>query len=337
MVKRRVLLIHGGAGNWDSKMLKRALNSLNQIGIQAYKVLEKEGAFKAALYALNLLEEDPTFNAGRGSNLNLFGEIEVDASIMEGRKKEAGAIAAVRNVKYASTLASKVIMETPHILLTGWTANFLARKHNLIVDENELIIKRRYEMWKKGIELLLAEIREWDIKLAEHNKIKEYLKSKRKKIFEFLKGNLEVLNKIKEKLFHEGNTVGVVAYDNGNIVAGTSTGGTFLKLPGRIGDTPLIGSGTYADNNYGGVSATGLGETIILSNLAFRLTMALSPDNDVKETVKRAFNTIKPKLEAGVIVIDHRGEWTIAHTTKNMPAVAIMEGEIYVNGVWDKI
>ncbi len=336
MRNSNVLLIHGGAGTWDRRALKKALRSLEMIAEKSYQVLEKHTPLKAVLYALSLLEDDPNFNAGRGSNLNLFGEIEVDASIMVGETKNAGAVASVKKVKFASHLAHKVMENTPHILLTGWTANFLAKKEGLVVDEKELVTERRYRLWRKGIEYILGEMGEGPLS-DDQKRMRDYLKTKMKKIIDFVTKNEEVVKMIRNKLSDSGNTVGVVAYKDGKIVAGASTGGILLKLPGRIGDTPIIGSGTYADDSLGGVSATGFGESIMVSNLSLRIAISISLEKDIRDSVAKTFNSLDPKPEAGVIAINKLGESVIAHTTKNLPAARVINGEVEIKDSWLKV
>lgn len=336
MVSDTILLIHGGAGKWDSKALKKALKSLEIIATKSYQILENHDPLSTVLYALSLLEDNPNFNAGRGSNLNLLGEIEVDASIMVGDTKKAGAIAAVKKVKYASKLAYRVLEKTPHILITGWTAEFLAKKEGLMTDEKELVTQKRYDLWRNGIKYILEEMGEEYIS-SNQKRIKEYLKSRMRKLINFVSEYPEVVNIIREKLSRDGNTVGVVAYKKGRIVAGTSTGGIFLKLPGRIGDTPIIGSGTYADNSLGGASTTGYGESIMINSLALRIVISFSLQNDIKDSVIKAFKSLNPKPDAGIIAVNKLGECVVAHTTKHLPAAKVINGEAEIKEIWLKI
>ena len=332
-MNKRVVLVHGGAGSWKKRRLKDALEVLSKAANEAFNALE-EDILLAVRRGINVLEDSPLFNAGFGSALNLLGEVEVDASIMDDQRN-CGAVAAVKNVKYAIDLAYYVMTHTPHILLTGESARMLAKKFNLETEMSQLIANERLNTWKKAINMVLREMGE---KIESYDdELLKYIKDRYKKLIEFLEDNPELLDRIKSIKREEpaSDTVGIAVYYNGRLAAGTSTGGTFLKLPGRIGDTPLIGAGTFASRELGAVSATGIGETIIKTNLSFFTALNIG-NNGVSKGLKLTFTKAYPKPDAGVITIDKEGNWGVAHTTEHMPVAVISENEEKVDFVWEK-
>ena len=195
--------------------LERALEA----GYQALK--EGKSSIDAVIAAVMVLEDDPLFNAGRGGSLNSDGDVEMDASIMEGAKLRAGAVAAVRRIRNPVLAARAVMENTRHVLLAGDGAERFARQQGLKLESPA------------------------------------YFRTARQ------------LDSLRNKKKNYHGTVGAVALDgDGNLAAATSTGGYTGKMPGRIGDSPIIGAGTYADNRACAVSATGLGESFIRAAVA---------------------------------------------------------------------
>jgi len=223
------LIVHGGAWNIPERIHKAhiegCLNAIRQVypelqnGLPALDAVEK---------AVNILEEDQTFDAGRGSFLNAIGEVELDAIICDGSTLNYGAVAAIQNILYPVSSAKLVMENSEHCFLVGPGAQqFLIKMGVKPVKTEELLTRR---------ELLFYQRMKSDPKFTT-----------RKPFEPFPKG-----------------TVGAAALDtNGNLAAATSTGGTPRKLPGRVGDSPVIGAGAYADNQLGAVSATGFGEPIL--------------------------------------------------------------------------
>ncbi len=333
MSSKDIIVIHGGAGNWEENRLKRAIRILRHVGEKAYEALLNKGAVDAVITAINMLEESEVFNAGYGSALNLYGEVQVDASIMLGNG-QAGAIASLKGVKNAVTLAKIVMEQTNHVLLTSPMGDYLAIANNLKVDPNSLISEYRYKQWEKAVRYIIDLI---GGKIStEDEEISSYIKKVHPKLISFLASEREILEKIRRKFDQNGNTVGAVAFDRGTLVAATSTGGTFLKLPGRIGDTPLIGAGTYAENNSAAVSATGIGEHIMKVSLTHYATRKIRKYG-AKKGVVEAFKNHLFKPEAGIIAIDRNGNWGIAHTTKNMPCAVVVDDSVIVKSSWIKI
>ena len=231
------IVIHGGAINPDSGAFALGVSGAAKAGME---VLASGGnSIDAVTKAIELLEQNPIFNAGVGAWPNLSGEVELDAIIMEGKNLRAGAVAAAQNLKSPIAVARKVMEETDHILLAGRGAENFARVFGLY--ENHAIPESRLSEW-----------RELKKKLQSGESVPM----------------LQYWRKIK-KWADEADTVGAVAIDHeGLISAATSSGGFPMKLPGRVGDVPIIGCSTYADNNAGGVSITGHGEVVMTYSLA---------------------------------------------------------------------
>jgi beta-aspartyl-peptidase (threonine type) len=238
------------------------------------------------------MEDDSTFNAGYGSSLNLLGQVEMDASIMDGQTLQAGAVALVKRVKNPIRLARLVMQKTDHVLVAGGGAERLARIFRL--ESVNPVTYRAKSSWRQ----LRAQL---------------------------ARGRLAYLPKA-SRLFRElpevtsAGTVGALARDrDGNIAAATSTGGLALRLPGRIGDTPLIGSGTYTDK-LGGCSVTGIGEGAIRLVLA-KSTCDLiqngsSPQKAAEQSVWHLQRRLRMKI--GMITIDARGRIGSAHSTPDL-------------------
>jgi len=227
------IIVHAGAWDIPSERIQAHKDGCLTAVLKGWNVLKNRGSAEDAVEeAIKAFEENPEIDSGRGSGLNAAGLIEMDASIMNGTTFRAGAVAAVRNILHPISLARKVMNGSDHILLVGEGANRFAREVGIPeCPENDLVVERERVKW-----------------------------------LEFLR-NQEADSATGGNDHHD--TVGAVALDDsGTIVAGTSTGGTPLKLRGRVGDSPLIGCGTYADSSVGGVSCSGLGENIIKVVLA---------------------------------------------------------------------
>ena len=284
------IIVHGGA--WD---IPKDLVSAHKKGIDkalkiGWRILNNGGSStKAVEQAIISLEDDPTFDAGKGSFLNMLGEIELDASIMNGKTFRCGAVAAVKNIKNPISLARAVMDESEHILLTGLGANRFAKEHGLKeCPMEDLLIRRELNRWLQ-------------LQNEPSYSTKDSFRSKAGK---------------------PQGTVGVVALDSDGIIcAGTSTGGTPNKYPGRVGDSPLIGCGTYADNSVGGVSTTGWGEAMIKVVMAKTVIDIMeqnggNPLNASEEGIK----LLEKKAHGfgGVITMNSEGKVGIAFNTPRM-------------------
>jgi beta-aspartyl-peptidase (threonine type) len=235
------IVIHGGAGP-DSEFIKQNLaqyeDGLKQAVQSGYEVLKTGGTAVAAVEkAVQALEDNGIFNAGHGAALNNKGEVEMDASIMSGENHKAGAVSMVRNVKNPISLARLVLEKTNHVLISGYGAMEFAADESVPLETDSYFI-------------------------SDHSR-EEFLQER----------NQNSIQEMLKKRIH--GTVGAVAVDaQGNVASATSTGGIPDSLPGRIGDSCIIGGGCYADNRTCAVSSTGDGEFIITSVVAHSVSMA---------------------------------------------------------------
>jgi len=282
-------VIHGGAWNIPANAVEAHRRGILTAITEAWELLlSGASAVDAVEASIRALEDDETFDAGRGSFINEAGEVELDASIMDGSSLRAGAIAAVQHVRNPIVLARKVMEESEHILLVGMGATRFAREHGLkACSQDELITDRELQRWRDA-------------------QIKKKVPTR------------DVFRRRKTA----GDTVGAVALDRkGNIASGTSTGGTPNKYPGRVGDSPLIGIGTYADNAIGGVSTTGWGESMIKVVMAKTVIDLLERHNgDPEKATKEGIAYLKKKVNGygGLIAINTRGNVGIAFNTPRM-------------------
>ncbi|MEO0136097.1 MAG: isoaspartyl peptidase/L-asparaginase [candidate division WOR-3 bacterium] len=286
-MKNLVIIANGGAGGINYPH-RRAQGLKKAVSI-GYEILKNGGSsLDAVERAIMVLEDTTIFNAGTGSTLGLTGEVEMDASIMTSLGN-FGAVAAIKNVRYPIQVARLVMEKTDHLLLCGEGALRFARLCGIKYHNPKT--KEKERMWLRA---------------------KKRLKS-------------EYFPKIYQlKELYE--TVGVVALDkNGMITVGTSTGGISLHLPGRVGDTPIIGAGTYA-NKFGGVSATGHGEMIMKTLLAFR-TVNLMEKYSAPVAGKMAISyATRQKCRAGLIGIDRHGKILCINNTEAMSWCYIKDG-----------
>lgn len=268
--------LHGGAGNFPARLTseesKSHTQALEAILRQGEQLLAAGGAsLDCVEQVVRLLEDDPKFNAGRGSVLNFAGEHELDASIMDGQTGACGAVAAVRTVRNPITLARLVMTRTDHILLAGEGAEQFAQE--------------------MGVERAAADFFRTPERLAQWEKIRQ----------EYDKAGPPDDAQL--------GTVGCVALDvAGNLAAATSTGGMFMKRYGRVGDSPLIGAGTYADNQTCAVSCTGKGEQFIRHVVAYDIAAQMRyQQRTLAEAVRQVIaNTLQPG-DGGVIAVDRDG------------------------------
>jgi len=290
-MKNLIIIANGGAGGINFPY--RRAQGLKRAVSTGYEILKDGGSsLDAVEKAIMVLEDTTIFNAGTGSTLSLTGEVEMDASIMTAEGK-FGAVGAIKNVRYPIQVARLVMEKTDHLLLCGDGALRFARLYGIKYYNPKT--KEKERMWFKA-----------------KNKLKSDYFPKLKKL---------------KKLYE---TVGVVAMDkNGLITAGTSTGGISLHLPGRVGDTPIIGAGTYV-NNCGGASTTGHGEMIIKTLLAFR-AVSLMEKHSAPVAGKKAIDyATRHKCRAGIIGIDRKGRVLCINNTEAMSWCYIKDGNIKV-------
>src|SRR5580698_576879 len=221
------LILHGGAWNIPDEAVEDCRDGIRRALKAGWKILSAGGAaIDAVEAAIVILEDDPTFDAGIGSHLNRDGRVQLDAIIMNGATLKAGSVAAVERIRNPIRLARAVLEKSEHMMLVGAGAEKFAAENGIVLCAPEdLVIDRERSAWGRCLE---------DSHAAEHH------------------------------VDHEFGTVGAVALDKQNhLIASTSTGGTCCKFPGRVGDSPLIGCGCYADAEAGAVSCTGHGEGIM--------------------------------------------------------------------------
>ena len=291
-------VIHGGAGTIERSRMtperERAYREkLNEALLAGYEVLKKGGgSLDAVVAAIVLLEDSPLFNAGKGAVFTNAGTNELDTSIMDGRTLKAGAAAGLKRVKNPILLARLVMEQSPHVLMTGEGAEtFAAQKGLELVDPKYFYTEERWQQLQKALE-------------AEKNPPPKTSKLEPVPFDE-----------------HKFGTVGAVALDqSGNLGAGTSTGGTTNKRFGRVGDSPIIGAGTYADNETCGVSCTGDGEYFIRVAVAHDVSAQMRYGG---KTVERAAADSLEKVgkiggTGGLIALDRRGNFAMPFNTSGM-------------------
>ena len=282
------MVIHGGAGtilkeDMTPELEQAYIQGLEEALTAGYAVLEQGGtAVNAIKAAVVVLEDNLLFNAGRGSVFTKKGVQEMDAAIMDGRNLDAGSVAGIRNVRNPIELAAEVMVNSNHVFLSGKGANDFAIKQGIKLEPDEYFFSQfRYDQWK--------EIRDSDNYSLDHTN----------------KGLEELM---KDKKF---GTVGAVACDQfGNIAAATSTRGMTNKKYGRIGDSPLIGAGTYANNRTCAISCTGHGEPFICAVAAHDVSClmeykGLSLKDAMNEVVNKKL--VQMKGEGGMIGVDAAG------------------------------
>ena len=291
----KAIVLHGGAGKFpdESDLVSHSAG----IGIaldNGYKSLTETGnALEAVIAAVKSMEEQPTFNCGRGSVLNVNGEVEMDAAIMCSDLR-AGAIANVRDILHPIEAARLVMEKTDHVLLGGDGLEEFVKAMG-IPREKDLIVPKRKKQWEDNLE---------KIKNGEFTDFKK------------LNSLIDRYRLLPKEEYY--STVGAVAIDdNDQIVAATSTGGISMKIFGRIGDTPLIGCGTYADK-FGAASATGQGEKIMKLTLC-RLAVAYMETMTAQEAIEKALARAREiDCDCGLIGIDFRGTIGKGNTSNNM-------------------
>ncbi|MEQ8170178.1 MAG: isoaspartyl peptidase/L-asparaginase family protein [Candidatus Eremiobacterota bacterium] len=287
------IIIHGGAGNIDKKREEKGKKIIENILDKIKEKMLRGKAIDIVEFAVNMMEDEEIFNAGYGSVLNYDGVAEMDASIMTD-DGNFGSVASIYGVKNPVSVARKVMEETDHLILNGKGAVDFARITGF--PEFTDIPEERKKRWK--------ELRD--------------------SIYESNNGELRYWKKLKNfsnnyyKDREKYGTVGAVCMDNkGNIASATSTGGIWLKLYGRVGDTPVMGAGNYA-SMYGGASATGHGEAIIKQFLTKR-AVDLMKDRPAFEAVKKAVDEASEKgCSCGLIGIDKKGNIGYSFNTPSM-------------------
>ena len=287
------LIVHGGAWNIPAEYEADHLGGVRRAVAMVFPRLQDgASALDAVESAVRILEEDPTFNAGRGAVLNAAGEIELDAMIMDGATLSVGAVAAIQNILHPVSLARLVMEQTEHCQLVGAGAQ------------------------RFGRQMGMRELRAED--LLTPRELDFYERNRDDRCFHTIKPFQDRAAGAAGP--HPLGTVGAVAMDShGDLAAATSTGGTAGKLPGRVGDSPLAGAGTYADNTCGAASATGWGEALIKTVLA-KTACDLMGDLPAQVAADMAVERMRRRIQglAGIILIDRHGTYGYAYSTPKM-------------------
>jgi len=300
---RPALAIHGGAGTITraamTNEMEAEIRAVLEQSVQAghHLLLAGSTSTDAVIAAIKVMEDSPLFNAGNGSVFNAAGKHEMDASIMEGEGLHAGAVASVSCIKNPIDLATRVMTDSEHVMLMGDGAEEFARQ--------------------QGIEVMDSDYFYTDFRWQQLQRIKAR----------------ELAEKDQQDQWF--STVGAVALDgHGNLAAGTSTGGTSNKRWGRVGDSPIIGAGTYASNDSCAVSATGHGEFFIRHVVAYNICKSVELGTPLSEAADIVVNDIlvKARGEGGIIAIDKQGNIAMPFNSEGMYRASIdTEGEMVVS------
>jgi beta-aspartyl-peptidase (threonine type) len=298
------LIVHGGAWNIPDSAVEDCKAGCRRALEAGWAILARGGtALDAVEAAIVVLEDDPVFDAGVGSHLNRDGRVQLDAIVMDGRTLKAGAVAAVERIRNPIRLARRVLEGSEHIMLVGAGAEQFAVEQGLeLCAPEDLVHERERRAWQR---------------CREDSHFAEFHES------------------------HSSGTVGAVARDAaGGIVAGTSTGGTCCKLPGRVGDSPLIGCGCYADGEAGGVSCTGHGEAIMRIVMAKAAADLLRPPaggapRSAQQAADAAVRLLSERGRGtgGLILLDREGRPALAFNTPRMAYAYVAENGQWVAGV----
>ncbi len=295
---RPSLIVHGGAWDIPDEAVPACKSGCHRALAAGWQILASGGrALDAIEAAILVLEDDPVFDAGFGSHLNLDGRVECDAIVMDGATLRAGAAAGLQRIRNPIRLARKILEHCPHMMLVADGAERFAQSQNLpLCSPEDLIADAEREAWQHCRQ---------DAHAAEHHR------------------------------GHEQGTVGAVAIDShGALFAATSTGGTCCKLPGRVGDSPLIGCGCYADSEAGGVSATGYGEAIMKVVMAKTATDFLHHYDAMKSASETlALFAKKTHATAGLILLDRHGRPGAAFNTPRMAYGYVAPDATFVTAV----
>jgi len=303
--------LHAGAGTIERDSLDpetdREIRSLLEQAVQAgHRVLSSGGtSLDAVTTAVTMLEDSPRFNAGRGAVFNAEGKHELDASIMDGSNLQAGAVAAVHNVRNPILLARKVMTDSVHVMLIGEGAESFAREQGIDFEDDDYFDTD--ERWQQLLKARAAE-------------------------------NPQA-HSVSESPDRWLSTVGAVALDAaGNLAAATATGGTTNKRWGRVGDSPIIGAGTYADNRSCAISATGHGEYFIRATVARDICARVQFSG--VSVAQAADTVVKGQLvemggEGGVIALDRQGNIAMVFNTPGMYRASIDAGGRMFVGIYD--
>ncbi|XP_062257005.1 isoaspartyl peptidase/L-asparaginase [Platichthys flesus] len=290
-----VLVVHGGAGQIPKEQSEASTSGVCSAARAGYAILRGGGSsMDAVVEAVSQMENNPSFNAGCGSVLNVKGEVEMDAIVMDGKTLGSGAVSAVRNIANPVQLARLVMDKTSHSCLTAEGANQFARAMGVPEIPPESLITEYSRMrWKKNL-------------APDANPV--------------------------ECQMGKMGTVGAVAVDSeGNVACATSTGGMLNKMEGRVGDTACIGSGGYADNQTGAVSPTGHGEAIMKITLARLILFHMEQGQSVEAACDLGLAYMKSRVGGlgGVVTVDPQGHWAANFSSRQMVWAAAQKDTLH--------
>jgi len=328
-------LVHGGA--WA---IPEDAEAAHEAGVRSaletgYRILTRGGsALDAVEAAVTVMEEDPTFDAGRGSFLTSDGRVQLDALLMDGGRMKAGGVACVERLRNPIQAARLVLEQSPHVYFVGTGAEEFARSHGMaLIDNAEFVLDRERERLKTAQEREAAGLADATFSGVDDDKGPETAAL----LGSGVRGQgseateTSGANRLSAAHWQSHDTVGAAALDTaGNLAAGTSTGGTLNKTPGRVGDSSLIGCGCYADNLSAAVSLTGWGEPImklVLGKWAVdRVAGGTTPDSAAHEAIDYLYSRLGG--HGGIILLGPDGRFGIAHNTPAMAWGVATEGTI---------
>jgi len=317
------IVIHGGAGNISREYMTAEAEEAYTLKLEeairvGYEILNNGGnSLDAVEKTINVLEDSPLFNAGKGAVFTNAETNELDASIMDGKTLNAGASAGTRTVKNPINLARAVMENSPHVMLAGHGADVFAQEQGLeIVDTSYFYTEKSYNS--------LQRVKEYEEKSSSAKAPDDKEKADNNTAF--------YDSAIKNSKF---GTVGCAALDkNGNLAAGTSTGGMTNKRWGRVGDAPIIGAGTYANNNTCAVSSTGWGEFFIRAMVAHDISALMEYKGlSMEEAAKEVIQKKVPELggDGGIIAVDKNGNMVMEFNTSGMFRATMNDkGELFI-------
>ncbi|XP_029305995.1 isoaspartyl peptidase/L-asparaginase [Cottoperca gobio] len=291
-----VVVVHGGAWAIPDDLAEASVDGVKVAAREGFSVLNTGGsALDAVEAAVRALEDNTVFNAGHGAVLNAAGEVELDAFIMDGRTLATGAVSSVKNIANPVSLARAVMEKTSHIMLTSRGANLFAESiGTATVPTDTLVTEYERKEWEKHTNYVSGVMEDfnsqWKVSAVAHD------------------------------------TVGAVAVDSaGNVACATSTGGIRNKMVGRVGDSPIIGSGGYADNLSGAVSCTGHGESILKVTLARLILSHIEQGKSVADSSQLSLQYMGDRVcgAGGAIVVSPSGQWAATFTSERMAWAAV--------------
>ncbi len=307
------IVVHGGAGSISADRIESAKAGCQEAALVGWRILQEGGSALDAVEAtVRALEDNPNYNAGTGSCLTATGTIEMDAGLMEGDTLQVGAVASIERIKNPISLARRVLA-SPHVLLAGRGATQFAIDNGIaLCQEEDLQTERQYQNWQR---------------LREEQRTLQNEPAYHRREIGSIAARVEPDNGLPQQKPENGKqpdnrhgTVGAIAIDDtGNLVAATSTGGIPYKLPGRVGDSPLVGAGFYADENAA-ISCTGDGEDFTRLLIAKRAADNVARGMSAREAAEATIALLSAKAQGtgGLIIVDRSGNVGFSWNSQNM-------------------